>query len=384
MKIQVVSPDPRRTAQAVQMLSGIDTLEVHGATAAPQALPQTINGSGPSLLVLDGVDASALGTVSRFTHEYPQIDTLVLSAEMSPEFLLQAMQAGGRYARPPPPAAGGRGGAGPRARPRPAPVAASSTTPGQVLSFLGCKGGNGTSVLAANLAYRLAGNGARRVALIDLDLQSGNSLLLLSDQRASSDVAEVARNVQRLDADLLRAAMVQVDETLFVLPAPEDIGLALEVKAAHVQAIVQQARQMFDFVVLDLGGRIDALTLQALDLSAHIYAVLQLKLPQLRDARRLRALLNSLEVPPHKVHWVVNRYDRHGELPLQSLVQALDGTPVSTVPNHFDAVSTAVNQGQPIARSSPVARALDDMARTLLPQEAPRKEGWLAQLLGSR
>ncbi|WP_066333617.1 AAA family ATPase [Azohydromonas lata] len=384
MKIQVISPDPKRTAQAVQMLNGMDLLEVQGSTAALHALPQAVNASMASLLVLDGVDASALGAVSRFTHEHPQVDTLVLSAEISPDFLLQAMQAGVREVLPATADAAALRAAVQRALHRRAPPAASSTTPAQVLSFLGCKGGNGTSVLAANLAYRLAGNGARRVALIDLDLQSGNSLLLLSDQRASSDVAEVARNVQRLDADLLRAAMVQVDETLFVLPAPEDIGQALEVKAAQVKAIVQQARQMFDFVVLDLGGRIDPLTLQALDLSAHIYAVLQLKLPQLRDARRLRALLNSLEVPPHKVHWIVNRYDRHGELPLQSLVQALDGTPVSTVPNHFDAVSTAVNQGQPIARNSPVARALDDMARTLLPQEAPRKEGWLAQLLGSR
>lgn len=69
MKIQVISPDPRRTAQAVQMLSGIDTLEVLGATAAPQALAQAVNGSLPSLLVVDGVDAAALGAVGRFTLE---------------------------------------------------------------------------------------------------------------------------------------------------------------------------------------------------------------------------------------------------------------------------------------------------------------------------
>jgi pilus assembly protein CpaE len=255
-----------------------------------------------------------------------------------------------------------------------------------VLAFLGCKGGNGTSVLAANLAHRLAAGGSQRVALIDLDLQGGNTLLLLSDQRPGSDVAEVARNIQRLDAELLRSAMVSVAPTLHVLAAPEDIGQALEVKAAHVQAIVQQARRMFDFVVLDLGGRIDALTLQALDLSTHIFAVLQLKLPQLRDARRLRTLLASLEVPPSKLHWIANRYERHGELPLQALVQALDGAPVRTVPNHFDAVNSAVNQGIPIARSSPVAKALDEIAQTLLPQQKapPRKEGWLAQLLGSR
>jgi hypothetical protein len=31
-----------------------------------------------------------------------------------------------------------------------------------------------------------------------------------------------------------------------------------------------------------------------------------------------------------------------------------------------------------------VARALDELAATLAPQEAPRREGWLAQLFGNR
>ena len=48
----------------------------------------------------------------------------------------------------------------------------------------------------------------------------------------------------------------QVSGTLSVLAAPEDLSQALEVKAAHVEAIIKQARQMFDFVVLDV-GRID-------------------------------------------------------------------------------------------------------------------------------
>jgi pilus assembly protein CpaE len=385
MKLKLISPQAQRTAQVAQMLSGLESLEVLCTTAPLQSLAQAVNGSQPALLLVDGVDTPALQVIGRFTHEHPQIDTLVLSAEApSPDFLLQAMQAGVREVLPSATDAAALRAAVQRAARRRAPAAAPAA--GQVLAFLGCKGGNGTSVLAANLAHRLATAGARRVALIDLDLQSGNTLLLLSDQRPSSDVAEVARNIQRLDAELLRSAMVPVAPTLHVLAAPEDIGQALEVKAAHVQTIVQQARQMFDFVVLDLGGRIDALTLQALDLSTHIFAVLQLKLPQLRDARRLRTLLTSLEVPPSKLHWIVNRYDRHGELPLQALVQALDGAPVRTVPNHFDSVNSAVNQGMPITRNSPVSKALDEIAQTLMPQDKalPRKEGWLAQLLGSR
>jgi pilus assembly protein CpaE len=255
-----------------------------------------------------------------------------------------------------------------------------------VAAFIGCRGGNGTSVLAANFAHRLAAGGARRVALIDLDLHGGNALLLLSSQHAASDVAEVARNVQRLDAELLRSAMVPLTETLHVLPAPEDIAQALEVKDEHVQALVRQARQMFDVVVLDLGARIDALSLPALDLATQVFPVLQLYLPQLRDARRMRATLQSLEVPQHKLCWIVNRFHKHSELPLQSLTQVLGGDAVHTVPNHHASVGAAVNQGQPIAASSPEARALDELAKRLAPkaqpqpQAAPRRDRWFSQL----
>ena len=47
-----------------------------------------------------------------------------------------------------------------------------------------------------------------------IDLQFGNALLMLSDHHAGSDVAEVARNIGRLDSELLRSAMVPVSTTL--------------------------------------------------------------------------------------------------------------------------------------------------------------------------
>lgn len=383
MKIKVISPHARRAEEVARWLSDADpTLEVLSATAPAQALTQAVNGSRPSLVLIDGVDVPALEAVGRFTHEHPQIETLVLSAEQSPGFLLQAMQAGVREVLPAGADAAALRAAVQRAARRHAPAATAPL--GQVLAFIGCKGGNGTSVLAANLAHRLSHAGQRRVALIDLDLHSGNALLLLSDQRPVSDVAQVARHIQRLDAELLRSAMVVVNDTLSVLAAPEDIAQALEVRAEHVQALVRQARQMFDFVVLDLGGRIDALNLQALDQATHVFPVLQLSLPQLRDARRMRALLQSLDVPQHKLCWIVNRYEKNGELPLKALAQVLGDVPLRTVPSHYASVSTAVNQGWPIARHSPVARALDELALTLEPQGAPRKEGWLAQLFGTR
>jgi len=254
---------------------------------------------------------------------------------------------------------------------------------GEVFAFMACKGGSGASFIAANLAHVLSQRDGRTVALIDLDLQFGDAMLMVSDQRHASDIAEVARNIGRLDAELMRSAMVQLTTTLSVLPAPADLTQALEVKAGHVEAIIKQARQMFDFVVLDVGRSVDQVTLQALDQATRIFPVLQLSLPQIRDAKRLRGLFRSLGYPPQKIHWLVNRYKKGGDLSLDALEQALGSKVETTLPNHFASVSASVNQGVPIGKlapANPVARALADLAQSVAPAEAQKREGWFSTL----
>ena len=385
MKIKVVSPSAERAEQVAQMVrAGGPGFDVHASTSTLAGLPAVINGSRPALLVLDGVDGHGLDAIGRLALTHPDVDTIVISADQSAAFLMKAMQAGVREVLPPPLDAPALQAAVHRLTRKRTPAVAARR--GEVLAFMACKGGSGASFLAANLAYILSTRDTRTVALIDLDLQFGNALLMLSDQRAASDVAEVARNIARLDADLLRSAMVQVSDTLSVLAAPEELSQGLEVKAAHVLSIIEQARQMFDFVVLDLGRSIDAVSLQALDTATLIFPVLQLSLPQIRDAKRLRALFRSLEYPPQKIRWLANRYQKAGEITLESVEQALGAQGrLTTIPNHFGGVNASVNQGVPIdklLRNNPVAKALHELARSVAPAEGGKKETWLNSLFG--
>lgn len=386
MKIKVVSSNAERAEQMAQLVRASGPgLDVQAATSALSGLPAVINGSRPGLLVLDGVDEAGLDAISRLALTNQDVDTIVISSEQSPSFLMKAMQAGVREVLPPP-INGPALQAAVQRLTRKRGTASSVDKQGEVFAFIGCKGGSGASFLAANLAHVLSARDGRTVALLDFDLQFGDTLLMVSDQRATSDVAEVARNIGRLDAELLRSAMVQVSDTLSVLPAPEELSQALEVKAAHVEAIVKQARQMFDFVVLDVGRSIDAVSLQALDMASRIFPVLQLSVPQVRDAKRLRILFKSLEYPSSKIHWVVNRYQKTGEISLESLEQTLNKKGLTTVPNHFAGVSASINQGVPIdrlARNNPVARALLDLAQAVAPVENLKKDGWLVSLFGN-
>jgi pilus assembly protein CpaE len=386
MKIKVVSASATRAEQVAQLIreSG-GALDISTVTGTVKTLPPFINGSRPALLVVDGADVDELEALGVLAHVHPDLETIVISPEQSPAFLLRAMQMGVREVLPPAVNATALQAAVRRVAHKRAPAPAARQ--GEVLAFMACKGGSGASFIAANIAHILSTQGERKVALIDLDLQFGNALLLLSDQRAVNDVAEVARSIGRLDADLLRASMVQVSGNLSVLAAPEDLSQALEVKAAHVEAIIKQARQVFDYVVLDVGRSMDTVSLKALDLATHVFPVLQLSLPQIRDARRLRALFRSLEYAPEKIHWIVNRHQKGGEIDLESMEQTLGAKGLTTIPNHFKGVNASVNQGIPIDRltpGNPVARALGDLARKVAPlQGGARKDGWLASMFSN-
>lgn len=385
MKVKVVSPNAERAEHVAQMVRAADPeLEVLAATTAAGGMPVTINGNRPGLVILDNVDAGGLDAIGRLTHAHPDIETIVISAEQSPAFLMKAMQVGVREVLPPTLHAHALKAALQRVTRKRKPAAPAQL--GEVFVFMACKGGSGASFLAANLAHALSTRDGRTVALLDLDLQFGDALLMLGDQRAGSDVAEVARGIARLDAELLRTAMVSMSTTLAVLSSPQELSQALEVKASHVEAIIKQARQMFDFVVIDVGRSIDAVSLQALDQATRIFPVLQLSLPQVRDAKRLHALFRSLDYPAQRIHWIVNRYQKAGDITLESLEQSLGVKDVTTIPNHFSVVNASVNQGVPIdklSRKSPVARALHELARSAAPAiDGKRDSGWLSSLFG--
>jgi len=159
--------------------------------------------------------------------------------------------------------------------------------------------------------------------------------------------------------------MLEVSPGLHVLPAPEDPALAAEVGAEHVRAILQTAQADFDYVVVDIGRTLSAVALQALDMADQVYAVLQLTLPFIRDGKRLCEVFTSLDYPPTKISWVVNRFEKGGQLTLDDLKRSLKTQQLITVPNHYAVVADSVNQGVPVAKvapRSPVTQALAEMA----------------------
>jgi pilus assembly protein CpaE len=383
VKIKLITPDQRHADAWCEALRAQRVFEVTPIVRELRSVNVIVNGSRPDIVLAETTTPQDFAALEALASAHPEIDYVLVGNDRSPDFLMRAMRAGVREVLPAPATAADVLAALQRQLlKRTAPARAAVAHHGEVLALVSCKGGSGATFVAANLAHLLALGGRRRVALIDMNLQFGDAALFLSSQAAASDVADVARNIARLDAELLQASMSEATPGLWVLAAPDDPARAADVTPQHVRQIVEQAREMFDFVVVDAGRSLSAVTLQALDLADRIYPVLQLTLPFIRDGKRLRDVFRSLDYPADKIHWIVNRHQKDGQFTVEDLKRTLGIGQVIALPNHYEAVAASVNQGVPVATIAPnssIARSLRDLAESIAPAPAAKtRSGWLA------
>jgi pilus assembly protein CpaE len=381
-KVSVISSDKQHLQEITGLLKKDPELgDISAIEGEARALDEI--GEAPDVLIINGslAENGGLDKLERLGHLHPETAFIIVSENQSPEFLLRAMRAGVREVLPSPVPDEQFHAAIARVKKRGALLGAD----GKVFAFIPCKGGAGSTFLAANFGYVLAGIAGRKVAFLDLNVQFGDAVLLVAEQRPATDLAVVCREIHRLDASLLAASMINVLPNYSVLAAPEDPAHAVDVKAQHVEVILRLARKNYDYVVVDLGRSFDAVSLQALDMAHMIFPVLQLNLPFVRDAKRLLGVLRSLGYPKSKINLIVNRYQRGGEITLSDVEKTLETRVFRNFPNSYQAVAASINQGVPIAklaRNDPVSKGLYELASAVAPQTARVEGGWLSRMLG--
>jgi len=387
VKIAVLSRDERRLIDLARQLRSrpaADEVDMIGGT--PARLTTLPDEAVPDVLVVDQprADEGELDQLERLGQLFPGMSFIVLSGDLSQQFLLQAMRAGVREVLPAMPEAAVLGQALDRIADKLGQQGASA---GRVLAFISCKGGSGSTFLATNLAYALSAAG-KRVALIDMNLQFGDASLFVSDTKPLATLSDVANQIHRLDPSFLASSMVAVTPNYGILAAPADPAQASDVKPEHIDAIVKLARRQYDFVVLDVGRSLDPVSIRALDHADTVYPVLQMTLPYIRDGKRLLTVFRNLDYGKDKIELIVNRHDKNSDIRLRDLEEAFDTIALRTMPNHYDAAAKSVNQGVPVTRlvpDSPLSAALQAMAADLGGTTgAAAPAGLMARLFGRR
>lgn len=358
--------------------------EVQIVTGGVEVLGPVADQQRPDVIIFETNNdlQGELGFVSKLNLRHPDITLILLSPDQSTETLLEAMRAGIREVLPSPVSRIALQTSISRIEEKLSHQATKHLN-GKVLSFIPCKGGSGSTFLATNLAYILASQENKSVLLIDLNLQFGDAALFISDQTPAVNLAEVARQIMRMDAAFLASSLTHILPNFGLLAAPEDPVQAMEVKPEHIESLLNLARNQYDYVILDVGRALDPVSIRAMDMSDVIFPVMQLTLPFIRDAKRLLEVFRSLEYPSGKIKLLVNRYESGGEIRLEDVERTLNTSVFKTLPNSFKSVAASVNQGIPIvklAHSNPITKGLQELAHVLT-NEAGTESSWWTSLL---
>lgn len=260
--------------------------------------------------------------------------------------------------------------------------ASSGHSQARVIAFLPAKGSSGSTFLATSLGYSLSSRSGKKVLLIDLNLECGDAVLFASEREPEFTLADICRQIQRLDASFLEACATTKHPNFSILAAPGDPESAILVKPEHIEALISLARDRYDYIILDTDRVMNAVNIKALDLADSIFTVMEETLPYVRDAKRLLNIYHGLGYPREKLRLLVNRHQKGGEISLDDISKALEVPVAQAIPNNYKGVVSSINQGIPLAILSPkdpVVRAIEELADSI--GGKPHQEGsWLGRL----
>jgi pilus assembly protein CpaE len=252
---------------------------------------------------------------------------------------------------------------------------------GQLVAFIGAKGGSGVTTLAIHIAAILAQTHGRKTLLVDLHSDLGDASLYLALKKHQYHFYDLAENTHRLDADLLQGYLVQHPSGLDVLPAPEGFDVARQVsRGTAVAQTLAFLRTRYEFVVVDCHPGLDDQNMAVIDQADQVYIVAQPEVPALRNVARYIDQLSQFQVQPDRVRVVINRHLKKGTISDAAIEKAIRKSIYWRVPNQYSEVMKTINTGDPLSLSSgsDFMRSLSGWAETLAGKSTPggkKKEG---------
>jgi pilus assembly protein CpaE len=240
---------------------------------------------------------------------------------------------------------------------------------GRVITVFSTKGGAGKSVIASNVAVRLAQRSDRPVCLVDADLQFGDIAVMLK-LTPQHTIVDAVSSIERLDAPLLQSLLITHQPSgLLVLPAPLEPAFADQIGGAEMVRIIEVLRSVCSHVVVDTSTAFNDVVLGLIEMSDDVLLVSGMDIPNVKNVKIGLQTLRLLNTPMSKLRLVLNRSNSKVKLDVSEVEKTLQIKADALIPSDI-VVPQAVNKGAPVVLTSPktaVAKALDDLAVSLLP-----------------
>ena len=249
---------------------------------------------------------------------------------------------------------------------------------GKLFVFLGTKGGCGVTTLAANFALALAQESDRETLLIDLGLPLGDVAINLG-MTTEYSIAAALQHPGRLDANFLSTLVVKHSSGLSVLAAAGEFPDRPPSEGA-IDKLLKVARETFDYVVVDVGSRVDLMSSTLFAESATVYLITQVGISELLTANRMIAKFFTTR--DENLQIVLNRYKSSDLLFDDTQIsKALTRPAQWRIPDDYAAARRKRETATPMVLvDSAISQAIRQMAKTAAGVVPEKKKGFFSFL----
>jgi pilus assembly protein CpaE len=235
---------------------------------------------------------------------------------------------------------------------------------GKIYTFLGAKGGVGTTSLAVNFAT-IQAQRKKQTVLLDLDW-AGNDVAMMLGSTPQYTLAEVGDNLDRMDQTLFEGFVSRDPAGFFYVGPPDSLEAN---RGAFTDSMLREFAtflvEKYECIVIDAGRNInDELALAALQVSTSVFLVSTQEFPAVRNAQRYLGYLMRLGFTQDQIRIVINKYQKKPAAQyatLDQVKQTLSQPVFYGIPDS-PAVLASINKARPLVTDR---QAFAEMDKTL-------------------
>jgi pilus assembly protein CpaE len=226
---------------------------------------------------------------------------------------------------------------------------ASGVALSPMICVLGPKGGTGKTLTSCNLAVALART-AKKVALIDLDLQFGDVALSLG-LSPEKTIYDLAKSGGSIDIEKLDSYLTTHSSGLRVLLAPTRPDQASFVTVDLLRDVYALLRSNYEYVVVDTPPGFTPEVIASIDSSSHVCMVGMLDSLSLKNTKLGLETLELMGYDSGRVTVVLNRADSRIGISREDVAAIVGRPPNVLVPSDRE-ITKSLTEGVPIVLAS--------------------------------
>ena len=236
---------------------------------------------------------------------------------------------------------------------------------GNVIAFIGAKGGVGSSTICHNIGWVISEALQSDVVIADLDLAFGTTSLDFN-QDPVQGIAEALSSPERLDEMLLDRLLTKCTDRLSIFAAPVLLDRDYDLSADACDMVIDVVRQNVPFVMVDLPHVWTSWTKRILLGADEVVITATPDLANLRNAKNIIDLVKQARTNDGPPKLIVNMtgVPKRQEIPVKEFCQHLDLQAAAVIEFDVETFSNASANGRMIeevnkkAKSAPQLRSV--------------------------